>query len=98
MHLEGFHICAAYRMAKMHKPKRGPGRVWIYPRLADVLQECGLKNTEEYIGIQQQMIVVYVAARPIVNGCREGKQKRGAEPHLWWWEQPMDLDANDTFG
>ncbi len=25
-HLEGFHIHAAYRMAKMHKPKQGPGR------------------------------------------------------------------------
>jgi hypothetical protein len=25
-HLEGFHICVAYQMAKMHKPKRGPGR------------------------------------------------------------------------
>jgi hypothetical protein len=25
-HLEGFHICAAYWMAKMHKPKQGAGR------------------------------------------------------------------------
>jgi hypothetical protein len=29
--LEGLHIHAAYRMAKEHKPKRGPDRVWIYP-------------------------------------------------------------------
>jgi hypothetical protein len=43
-HLEGFHICATYRMAKMHKPKRGPGRTWIYPQSVDVLQECGLKT------------------------------------------------------
>jgi hypothetical protein len=28
--LEGFHICAAYRMAKMHVPKQGLGRTWIY--------------------------------------------------------------------
>jgi hypothetical protein len=26
--LEGFHIRAAYRMAKTNKPKRGPGNVW----------------------------------------------------------------------
>ena len=29
--LEGLHICTTYRMAKEHKPKRGPDRVWIYP-------------------------------------------------------------------
>ncbi len=29
--LEGFHIHCAYRMAKEHKPKRGPGGMWIYP-------------------------------------------------------------------
>ncbi len=28
--LEGFHIRCAYRMAKEHRPKRGPDRVWIY--------------------------------------------------------------------
>jgi hypothetical protein len=49
--LEGFHFRAAYRMAKMHKPKRGPGRVWIYPRVVDVLHECGMKTMEEYIDI-----------------------------------------------
>jgi hypothetical protein len=66
-------------MVKMHTPKRGPGRVWIYPRLADVLQECRLKTIEEYIGIQWQTIAVYVATQPILNKCRQGKQKRGAE-------------------
>jgi hypothetical protein len=48
--LEGFHIRAAYRMAKMHKPKRGLGRTWIHPQSVNVLQECGLKTMEEYIG------------------------------------------------
>jgi hypothetical protein len=97
-HLEGFHICAAYRMVKMHKPKWGPRRVWIYPRLVDVLQECGMKTMEEYIGIRWQMIAVNLAICPILNKCRQGKQKRGAVPRLWWWEQPMDLDVNNTFG
>jgi hypothetical protein len=97
-HLEGFHIRAAYRMGKMHKPKWGPGRTWIYPWLVDVFQECGLKTMEEYIGIRLQTIVVYVATRLILNKCRQGKQNRGAAPRLWWWEQPMDLDVKDTFG
>ncbi len=30
-YLEGFHIFAAYWMAKMQKPKWGQGRTWIYP-------------------------------------------------------------------
>jgi hypothetical protein len=98
VHLERFHIRAAYKMAKMHKPKQGPGRTWIYPRSVDVFQECGLKTMEEYIGIRQQMIAVYVATRLILNECRQGERKRGAVPNLWWWEQPMDLDAKNTFG
>ncbi len=95
--LEGFHIRAVYWMAKMHKPKQGPGRTWIYPRSVDVLLECGLKTMEEYIGIRWQRIAVYVATHLILNKCRQGKQKRGAVPCLWWWEQPIDLDVKDTF-
>ncbi len=82
----------------MHKPKRGPGRSWIYPRSVDDLQECDLKMMEEYIGIRWQTIAVYLATRPILNKCRQGKQKRGAVPRLWWSEQPMYLDVKDTFG
>jgi hypothetical protein len=38
-------------MAREHKPKSGPGNVWIYPRSEDVLKECGMKIMEEYIAI-----------------------------------------------
>ncbi len=30
--LEGFHIRAAYRMAKTHKPRQGLQNEWVYPR------------------------------------------------------------------
>jgi hypothetical protein len=91
--LEGFHIRAAYRMAKTNKPKRGPGNVWEYPRSEDVLKECGLKTMEEYIRIRRQTIATYVAIRLILAECRGGERKRGAVPHQWWWELPMDLDV-----
>jgi hypothetical protein len=94
--LEGFHLQAAYRMAKMNKPKRGPGNVWEYPRSVDVLKECGMKTMGEYIGICQQMIATYVATHPILAKCRWGERKRGAVPHQWWWELPMDLDVPDV--
>ncbi len=91
--LEGFHIRAAYCMAEKHKPKRGPGNVWVYPKLEDVLKECGMKTMEEYIAIRRQTIATYVATRPILAECRRGERKRGAVPHRWWWELPMDLDV-----
>jgi hypothetical protein len=31
MRLEGFHICAAYRMAEKHKSKKGPHHGCVYP-------------------------------------------------------------------
>jgi hypothetical protein len=94
--LKGFHIQAAYQMAKMHKPRRGPRNEWIYPRSEDVLKECGMKTIAKYVQIRQQTIVVYVATRPILQECRQGEQQRGAVLHPWWWEQPMDLDVPDA--
>jgi hypothetical protein len=83
-------------MAQKYKPRRGPRKEWVYPKLEDVLRECGLKSTVEYIQIRRQTIAVYVATRPTLQECRQGEQQRGAIPHQWWWEQPMDLDVSDT--
>jgi hypothetical protein len=96
--LEGFHICAAYRMAVKHKPRKGPGNTWSYPKSKDLLEKCGMSTTEESIAVRRQMIAVYVATRPILHKCRQGERKRGAVPHRWWWEQQMDLDVNNTIG
>jgi hypothetical protein len=94
--LEGFHIRAPWRMAKMHKLRRGSRNEWTYPRLEDVLQECGMKTIAKYVQIRRQTIAVYIATRPILQECRQGEQQRGAVPHWWWWEQPMDLDVLDA--
>jgi hypothetical protein len=96
--LKGLDICATYRMAKEHKPKRGPDRVWIYPQSEDVLKECRMKTMEEYILIRWQMVALYIVTRPTLTKCRWGKWKRGAIPHRWWWEQPMDLDVHNPTG
>ena len=96
--LEGFHIRAAYQMAVKHKPWKGPGDVWSYPKLKDVLEECGMSTMGEYIVVRRQTIAVYVATRPILHECRQGERKRGAVPHRWWWEQQMDLDVSGTIG
>jgi hypothetical protein len=96
--LEGFHIRAAYQMAVRHKLRRGPRHSWIYPKLKDVLEECGMSTLVEYITVCWQTIMVYVATRPVLTECRQGEQKRGAVPHRWWWEQQMDLDVNNAIG
>ncbi len=94
--LQGFHIQAAYQMAKTNKPKHGPGNVWEYPRSEDVLKEYGMKRMEEYIRICWQTIATYVATHLILAECRRGERQRGAVPHQWWWELPMDLDVPDV--
>ena len=43
-------------------------------------------------------VAEYVANRLILDECRQGKWRRGAVLHLWWWEQKMDLDIADTTG
>jgi hypothetical protein len=40
--LKGLHIRAAYWMAKVHVPCRGPHHQWAYPSSNKVLEECGM--------------------------------------------------------
>ena len=96
--LEGFHIRAAYRMAKRHTPRRGPNKVWVYPATEDVLKECGLHPIPHYIGVRRETIFSYVVDRPIHTMCTEGERRRGSAPRQWWWEQKMCLDDEDGDG
>ena len=65
-----------------------------------MLEECGMATLEEYIhkAVRRQTILVYVATHPILTECRQGKQKRGAVPHCWWWKQQMDLYIHNATG
>ena len=96
--LEGFHIRAAYRMAKVHKPRRGPNHVWVYPATSDVLKECGLHTIGHYISVRRETILQYVVDRPIHVACMVGERRRGSAPRQWWWEQKMCLDDEDADG
>ncbi len=96
--LKRFHVCAAYKMARKHRPKRCANGVWVYPKTADVLEECGMATVAAYIRFRRQTIAVYVATRPVFKACMEGEWRRGSMPCQWWWEQPMCLDAIDATG
>ncbi len=58
--LEGLHIHTAYRMAKKHKPKKGPHHGWVYLRSSNVLQECGMATILHYINVRRATILRYV--------------------------------------
>ena len=91
--LEGFHIRAAYRMARVHKPRKGLFGDWIYPSTKDVLEECGLYSVKDYINKCRATIAMYVVNRPILQECKERERRRGSMPRQWWWEQELGLDV-----
>ncbi len=90
--LEGFHIRAAYRMAKEHVPRRGPQQQWVYPSSEAVLEECGMHTIEHYIDVRRETIAKYVVGRIIHVECQGTDRRRGSVPRRWWWEQKMCLD------
>jgi hypothetical protein len=96
--LKGFCVCAAYKMARKHQPKRGANGVWVYPKTVDVMEEWGMAIIAVYIQSCRQMIAMYVATSPIFTACLEGKWRQGLMPRQWWWEQPMCLDAINATG
>jgi len=90
--LEGFHLRAAYRMAKKHVPRQGPHQQWVYPPSDKVLEECGMHTIEHYIDVRREMIAKYVVDRSILAECQGADQRCGSMPRRWWWEQKMCLD------
>jgi hypothetical protein len=72
----------ATEWAKRNKPRRGPGHEWIYPKLADVLEECGMHTIAKYIDIRRHMIAMYVTTRPILNECSRQVGGVGGQYHV----------------
>ena len=79
----------------IRKPRHGPGHQCIYPKSEDVLEECDLHTTAEYIDPRWQTIMVYMVTGLILEECRQGMRKRQAIPRSLWWEQKIDLGIMD---
>jgi hypothetical protein len=90
--LEGFHIRAAYRMAKKHVPRWGPNQQWVYPPSDKVLEECGMHTIQHYIDVRRETIAKYVVGCSIHAECQGADRRRSSVPRRWWWEQKMCLD------
>ena len=90
--LEGFHIHAAYRMAKKHTTHPGMNHQWVYPPSDKVLEECSLHTIRRYFDVRRETIAKYVVGPTILAECQGADQKHSLVPRRWWWEQKMCLD------
>jgi len=90
--LKGFHLRAAYRMAKKHVPRRGLHQQWVYPPSDKVLEECGMHTFEHYIDVRKETIAKYVVDRSILAECQGADRRRGSMP----WR--VVVGAEDVLG
>ena len=67
--LEGFHITAAYWMARTHKPQENNNGSWTYPASKDVFEEVGLYPIEHFIRVSRNSLTNFVATRPVYEFC-----------------------------
>ena len=85
---------AAQRMTGL-LPKKVGGS-WKFPKTKSVLAAAGLHTIKRYVQVRRARIMRWVDDRPILKLCREAERRRGTTPHLYWWEQPMDLDETSA--
>ncbi len=96
--LEGFHVQAAYRMVQVHRPRPVAGNQWEYPKMSDVLEECGMATIQHYIQKRRARIAIYIADWPILEACRQGNvcvvciQGSGGGSRRCAWTSMMQLD------
>ena len=49
--LMGFGVCASYKMARKHQPRRVANVTWVFPKTKYILEECGMHMLAEYIQV-----------------------------------------------
>ena len=98
--LEGFHVRCAWRMNRVHVPRKdkGPGGVWRHPSTEASLKEAMLKPVADYIKLRRDTVAMRVVNRPLYEACVAGERNsRKSARRQWWWEQPMGLEQDGDF-
>ena len=94
--LRGFHLRAAYRMAKVNKPRKLDDGEWYYPPSEEVFAEVKMHSIDYYIEKRRTSIAEYVATRDVFKLCKRSKLKRGSGHNKrFWWEQEELVDLDD---
>ena len=77
--LEGFHIRAAYKMARVHRPKKGAHGLWQYPKSADVVHTstptddcCVRGGSPDFGGLPTRQSATRINAQTVVVGAADG--------------------------
>ena len=73
---------------------RKVGGSWKFPKTKTVLAAAGLHTIKHFVQVRRARILRWVENRPILKLCREAEMRHGTTPRLYWWEQPMDLEAS----
>jgi hypothetical protein len=57
--LEGFHICAVWRMSGK-RPEQNVDGSWTYPRSEEVLEAVKMKSIAHYVDVRRQIIANFI--------------------------------------
>ena len=75
-YLKGFHQRATRRMVGM-VPKRQQDGTWVYPPIGAALEIVVLEKIGVYIVCRHNMVLRYIATRPIMDLCLAAERKTG---------------------
>jgi hypothetical protein len=85
--LEGFHNRVARRLSGKRPYLHPVENKWVYPPIAEALEEASLYSIDHYISVRQNTLAVNIATRPILELCRESERLSGSIRRLFWWTQ-----------
>jgi hypothetical protein len=57
--LEGFHICAVWRMSSL-RPEKKPDGSWLYPCSKNVLEAASLHTIAHYMDVRRQIVANFI--------------------------------------
>ena len=80
---DGFH----HRMS--HRPtgrnyRRGRDGRWVYPSMAEAMEEAVLQEVETYVSLHQNTFTQFIITRPIMDLCLAAEMRRGSRVATWW--------------
>ena len=78
-------IHGAARRLTGRQPRRGRDGKWHYPSLEGAMKEAGLTDVRTEIHRSQNTVAQYIAAGPLLDLCKEARQREGARDTLRWW-------------
>ena len=91
--LSSFQHMVAQQLTGRQPRRRGDGS-WEYPSLEEVMMEEGFEGIGTYIIRSQNMVVQYIATRPILDLCERSARRLGVRVSRRWWEQDsLDLEG-----